>query len=69
MPKTDADGASPQSFLGITRPRTGVLPRVSFTTENYMMTTALEATDKDFERMMQMLTNFFVTHIAGARIV
>src|SRR5260221_6362048 len=24
-----------------------------------MMTTALEATDKDFERMMQMLTNFF----------
>jgi len=30
------------------------------------MTTALEATDKDFERMMQMLTNFFVTQIAGA---
>jgi hypothetical protein len=30
------------------------------------MTTALEATDKDFERMMQMLTDFFVTQIAGA---
>src|SRR5258708_10011602 len=30
------------------------------------MTTALEATDKDFERMMQMLTGFFVTQIAGA---
>jgi hypothetical protein len=27
--------------------------------------TALEATDKDFERMMQMLTGFFVTQIAG----
>jgi hypothetical protein len=25
-----------------------------------------EATDKDFERMMQMLTGFFVTQIAGA---
>ena len=30
------------------------------------MTTALEATDKDFERMMQMLSGFFVTQIAGA---
>jgi len=30
------------------------------------MTTALEATDKDFEQMMQMLTGFFVTQIAGA---
>jgi SAM-dependent methyltransferase len=30
------------------------------------MTTALEAMDKDFERMMQMLTGFFVTQIAGA---
>ena len=30
------------------------------------MTTAPEATDKDFERMMQMLTGFFVTQIAGA---
>jgi SAM-dependent methyltransferase len=30
------------------------------------MTTALEATDKDFERMMQMLTGFFVTQIASA---
>jgi hypothetical protein len=27
--------------------------------------TALEARDKDFERMMQMLTGFFVTQIAG----
>src|ERR1700747_3704705 len=26
MPKTDADCASPQSVLGITRPRAGVLP-------------------------------------------
>jgi hypothetical protein len=33
---------------------------------NYLMTTAAEATDKDFERMMQMLTGFFVTQIAGA---
>jgi len=33
------------------------------------MTTALEATDKDFERMMPMLTGFFVMQIAGARIV
>jgi O-methyltransferase domain len=32
----------------------------------YIMTTALEPTDKDFERMMQMLTGFFVTQIAGA---
>jgi SAM-dependent methyltransferase len=30
------------------------------------MTTALEVTDKDFEQMMQMLTGFFVTQIAGA---
>jgi hypothetical protein len=30
------------------------------------MTTALEATDKDFEQMMQMLTGFFLTQIAGA---
>jgi hypothetical protein len=30
------------------------------------MTTAAEATDKDFERMIQMLTGFFVTQIAGA---
>ena len=30
------------------------------------MTTALEATDKDFERMMQMLSGFWVTQIAGA---
>jgi SAM-dependent methyltransferase len=30
------------------------------------MTTALEATDKDFEQMMQMLTGFFVTQMAGA---
>jgi len=36
------------------------------TTKNYIMTTALEPTDKDFERMMQMLTGFFVTQIAGA---
>ena len=28
--------------------------------------TATEATDKDFERMMQMLTGFFVAQIAGA---
>jgi hypothetical protein len=30
------------------------------------MTTATEATDKDFERMTQMLTVFFVTQIVGA---
>jgi O-methyltransferase domain/Dimerisation domain len=30
------------------------------------MATASEATDKDFEQMMQMLTGFFVTQIAGA---
>ena len=30
------------------------------------MTTALEATDKDFERMMQMLTGFWVTQMTGA---
>jgi SAM-dependent methyltransferase len=34
--------------------------------KKYIMTTALEATDKDFEQMMQMLTGFFVTQIAGA---
>jgi hypothetical protein len=32
----------------------------------HIMTTALEATDKDFEEMMQMLTGFWVTQIAGA---
>jgi hypothetical protein len=36
------------------------------TTEKYIMTTAREATDKDFEQMMQMLTGFWVTQIAGA---
>jgi hypothetical protein len=36
------------------------------TTEKYIMTTAKEATDKDFEQMMQMLTGFWVTQIAGA---
>ena len=30
------------------------------------MTTNLETSDKDFEQMMQMLTGFFVTQIAGA---
>ena len=30
------------------------------------MTTALEATEKDFEQMMQMLTGSWVTQIAGA---
>jgi SAM-dependent methyltransferase len=30
------------------------------------MTTALEATDKDFDQMTQMLRGFFVTQIAGA---
>jgi SAM-dependent methyltransferase len=30
------------------------------------MTTAAEATDKDFERMIQLLSGFFVTQIAGA---
>jgi hypothetical protein len=30
------------------------------------MTTALEATDRDFEQMAQMLTGFFVTQIVGA---
>src|ERR1700756_4959610 len=30
------------------------------------MTSALEPTDKDFERMMQMLTGFWVTQITGA---
>jgi O-methyltransferase domain len=36
------------------------------TTEKRIMTGALEATDKDFEQMMQMLTGFWVTQIAGA---
>jgi hypothetical protein len=36
------------------------------TTEKYIMTTAKEATDKDFEQMMQMLAGFWVTQIAGA---
>jgi hypothetical protein len=30
------------------------------------MTTTSEATDKDFEQMMQMLTGFWITQIAGA---
>jgi O-methyltransferase domain len=30
------------------------------------MTTALNSTDKDFEQMMEMLTGFWVTQIAGA---
>jgi hypothetical protein len=30
------------------------------------MTTALGATEKHFEQMMQMLTGFWVTQIAGA---
>jgi hypothetical protein len=30
------------------------------------MTSALEPTDKDFERMMQMLTGFWVTQMTGA---
>jgi hypothetical protein len=30
------------------------------------MTTALEVTDKDFEQMMQMLTGYWMTQIAGA---
>jgi hypothetical protein len=30
------------------------------------MTTALEATEKDFEQMMQMLTGSWVMQIAGA---
>src|SRR3977135_1413749 len=31
-----------------------------------MMVITLETTDKDFERMMQMLTGYFVTQITGA---
>ena len=31
-----------------------------------IMTTSLEATDRDFEQMMQMLTGAWVTQIAGA---
>src|SRR4029077_2007160 len=73
MPKTDADRRSPQSVLGIIRLRVGVLPWMPSRKNHqqqpikkYIMTTALEATDKDFEQMMQMLTGFFVTQIAGA---
>jgi hypothetical protein len=36
------------------------------TTDKYIMTTALEATEKDFEQMMHMLAGFWVTQIAGA---
>ena len=36
------------------------------TAEKRIMTGALEATDKDFEQMRQMLTGFWVTQIAGA---
>lgn len=35
-------------------------------TEKYIMTTPLDATDKDFEQMMQMLTGSWMTQIAGA---
>jgi hypothetical protein len=31
-----------------------------------ILTTSLEATDRDFEQMMQMLTGAWVTQIAGA---
>jgi hypothetical protein len=58
MPKTYADCAWPQLVLGITRPRAGVLPWLNYITEKYIMTTALEVTDKDFERMMQMPQRF-----------
>jgi hypothetical protein len=34
------------------------------TTEKYITTTAKQATDKDFEQMMQMLSGFWVTQIA-----
>jgi SAM-dependent methyltransferase len=66
MPKTGADRATLQCLLGTTRPEASALPWVDYTTEKYIMTTALEATDKDFERMMQMLTGFFQTQIVGA---
>ena len=66
MPKTGADRATLQCLLGTTRPEASALPWVDYTTEKYIMTTALEATDKDFEQMMQMLTGFFVTQKAGA---
>src|ERR1700732_3390101 len=36
------------------------------TTEEYIMTTAKEPTDNDFERMMHMITGYWVTQIAGA---
>ena len=36
------------------------------TTEKYIMTTAKEPTDNDFERMMHMITGYWVTQIAGA---
>jgi hypothetical protein len=35
-------------------------------TQKYIMTTASDATDKVFEQMMQILTGFWVTQIAGA---
>jgi hypothetical protein len=35
------------------------------TATKYIMTAALDAKDKDFEQMMQMLTGFWVTQIAG----
>jgi hypothetical protein len=35
-------------------------------TDTNSRATAVEATDKDFERMIQMLTGFFVTQIARA---
>src|SRR5258708_17125409 len=36
------------------------------TTEKYIMTTSKEPTDNDFERMMHMITGYWVTQIAGA---
>jgi O-methyltransferase domain/Dimerisation domain len=66
MPKTGADRATLQCLLGTTRPEAGALRWVDYATEKYIMTTALEATDNDFERMMQMLTGFFQTQIVGA---
>jgi hypothetical protein len=35
-------------------------------TEKYIMTSAKEPTDNDFERMTQMITGCWVTQIAGA---
>jgi O-methyltransferase domain len=40
--------------------------KVKITIEKFIMTTALDATDKEFEQMMQMLTGYFVTQITGA---